>query len=201
MDFDPADVRPAVFYQRMIHTIVPRPIAWVSTVSESGVTNVAPFSYFTGVGSRPPTLLFCPANNREGQPKDTLRNIQQTQDFVVNIVPFALAKKMNASAADLPSDESEFAACDLTAIDSAKVKSPRVADSPVQFECTLRQVLNIGEGPGGANIVLGNVVHMHIDDSVVGVNDLADPDLLDAAGRMGGLSYCRTSERFSLDRP
>ena len=138
MDFDPADVRPAVFYQRMIHTIVPRPIAWVSTVSESGVTNVAPFSYFTGVGSRPPTLLFCPANNREGQPKDTLRNIQQTQDFVVNIVPFALAEKMNASAADLPSDESEFTACDLTAIDSVKVKSPRVADSPVQFECTLR---------------------------------------------------------------
>ena len=106
MHFDPADVRPAVFYQHMVHCIVPRPIAWVSTVGKSGTTNVAPFSYFTGVGSRPPSLLFCPANNKEGQPKDTLRNIQEAGDFVVNIVSFPLTDQMNSTAAELAPEES-----------------------------------------------------------------------------------------------
>lgn len=201
MDFDPAGVRPSVFYQQMIHSIVPRPIAWVSTISNEGVSNVAPFSYFTGVGSRPPSLLFCPANNRDGQPKDTLRNIQQTNEFVVNIASFGLAEKMNASAASLPADESEFDLCNLTTAASVKIGAPRVLESPVQFECTTLQVLNIGEGPGGANIVIGKVVHMHVDDSVLGAKDLVDPDLLDAVGRMGGLSYCRTGDRFELPRP
>lgn len=201
MDFDPADVRPSVFYQRMIHSIVPRPIAWVSTRSIDGLANVAPFSYFTGVGSRPPSLLFCPANNRHGESKDTLRNIEQTNEFAVNIATFDLAEKMNASAAGLPPDESEFDFCNLTAVDSFKIGAPRVLESPVQFECRTLQVLNIGEGPGGANIVIGEVVYMHIDDSVVGAKDLVDPDLLDAVGRMGGLSYCRTGDRFELPRP
>lgn len=201
MDFDPADIRPAVFYQRMIHSIVPRPIAWVSTISESGVTNVAPFSYFTGVGSRPPTLLFCPANNREGQPKDTLRNIQATKDFVVNIVPYSLSEPMNQSASALPSDDSEFDACGLTAGQSVRVRAPRVAESPINFECRLRQVINVGEGPGGANVVLGDVAFVHIEDRILDDRGLVDPSLLDAVGRMGGLSYCRTQDRFDLPRP
>jgi flavin reductase (DIM6/NTAB) family NADH-FMN oxidoreductase RutF len=201
MQFDPQDVRPSVFYQQMIHCIVPRPIAWVSTVSKQGITNVAPFSYFTGVGSRPPSLLFCPANNRAGEPKDTLRNIQETDEFVVNIVPFALAEQMNQSAADLPPEESEFDFCHLQTAPGTKVGAPRVAQSPVQFECTTWQILNIGDGPGGANVVIGRVVHVHIDDSVVGARELVDPDLLDAVGRMGGISYCRTRDRFDLERP
>ena len=201
MEFDPAEIRPSLFYQRMIHCIVPRPIAWVSTVPKDGVTNVAPFSYFTGVGSRPPSLLFCPANNRQGGPKDTLRNIQDTGEFVVNIVPFAVAEQMNASAAALEPDESEFDVCGLTAVDGMKVRAPRVAESPVHFECTKLQVLNIGEGPGGANVVVGSVVYVYIDDRIIGDQELVDPDLLDAVGRMGGLSYCRTSERFELERP
>ena len=142
MEFDPSEVRPSVFYQHMIHSIVPRPIAWVSTVSKEGVSNVAPFSYFTGVGSRPPTLLFCPANTRDGKPKDTLRNIRDVGDFVVNIVSFDLAEQMNASAAELPPDESEFDANGLTVMPGKRVKSPRVVESKVHFECTLRQVLN-----------------------------------------------------------
>lgn len=201
MEFDPAEVRPSVFYQHIIHAIVPRPIAWVSTISKEGVTNVAPFSYFTGVGSRPPTLLFCPANKRDGQPKDTLRNIQDVGDFVVNIVSFDAAEQMNASAAELPSAESEFDANGLTPIPGTHVSSPRVAESKIHFECTLRQILNIGEGPGGANVVIGDVVHVHIEDSVLGAKELADPDLLDAVGRMGGTTYCRTSQRFDLPRP
>ena len=201
MHFDPAEVRPAVFYQHMVHCIVPRPIAWVSTVGKSGTTNVAPFSYFTGVGSRPPSLLFCPANNKEGQPKDTLRNIQEAGDFVVNIVSFPLTDQMNSTAAELAPEESEFEAFGLTPSESFKVKSPGVAESHVQFECTTLQILNLGDGPGGANIVIGKVVYVHIDDSVVGARDLVDPELLDAIGRMGGISYCRTKQRFDLPRP
>jgi flavin reductase (DIM6/NTAB) family NADH-FMN oxidoreductase RutF len=201
MDFDPADVRASVFYQQMIHCIVPRPIAWVSTISSAGATNVAPFSYFTGVGSRPPSLLFCPANNRQGEPKDTLRNIQDTGDFVVNIVSFSVAEAMNASAAALPPNESEFDFCGVTALASLKISAPRVLESPVQFECRKMHILNIGDGPGGANIVVGSIVHMHIDDHVIGIKDLVDPDLLNAVGRMGGVSYCRTKDRFDLARP
>lgn len=201
MDFSPQDVRPSLFYQRMIHAIVPRPIAWVSTISGQGVTNVAPFSYFTGVGSRPPSLLFCPANDRHGQPKDTLRNIQQTGEFVVNIVSSSIAEQMNASAANVPADESEFAVCGLTEAASFNVKAPRVAESPVQFECREMQSIQLAAGPGGANIVIGEVVRMHIDDRVIGAKELIDPELLDAVGRMGGLSYCRTTDRFDLPRP
>lgn len=201
MEVDTSATRPSFLYQHMIHCIVPRPIAWVSTVSAEGTTNVAPFSFFTGVGSRPPSLLFCPANDRCGESKDTLRNIQDVGDFVVNIVPFAVSEKMNASAESLPPDQSEFDVVGLTAVASKKVRAPRVAESPVQFECTKMQVLHIGEGPGGANIVIGNIVHLHIDDSVVGVKGLVDPELLDAVGRMGGLSYCRTTTRFDLDTP
>lgn len=201
MKFDPADVRASVFYQRMIHCIVPRPIAWVSTVSETGITNVAPFSYFTGVGSRPPTLLFCPANNIEGGPKDTMRNIQTSGEFVVNIVPFAVSEQMNLSAKALGQNESEFDLCGLTESQSVKVSAPRVAESPIHFECRLNQIINVGEGPGGANIVLGDVVYVEISDDVIGENELVDADLLDAVGRMGGLSYCRTRERFDLPRP
>lgn len=201
MQFSPSDVRPAVFYQRMIHAIVPRPIAWVSTISSEGISNVAPFSYFTGVGSRPPSLLFCPANGRDGQPKDTLRNIQATGEFVVNVVSGAVAEAMNQSAGSYPPAESEFDACGLTEAASTCVNAPRVAESPVQFECEKLQIISLGEGPGGANIVIGRVVQMHIDDRVVGAKDLIDPDLLDAVGRMGGLSYCRTADRFDLPRP
>lgn len=201
MQFAPEDVRPSLFYQRMIHAIVPRPIAWVSTVSSGGVSNVAPFSYFTGVGSRPPSLLFCPANGRDGKPKDTLRNIQETGEFVVNIVSAAVAQQMNASASSLPAEDSEFAFCHLTEVLSTKVNVPRVAESPVQFECRQMQIINLGEGPGGANVVIGEVVQMHVDDGVIGARELIDPDLLDAVGRMGGLSYCRTKDRFDLPRP
>ena len=201
MDFDPADVRASVFYQQMIRYIVPRPIAWVSTISSAGITNVAPFSYFTGVGSRPPSLLFCPANNIDGEPKDTLRNIQDTGDFVVNIVSLSVAEAMNATAAALPPEESEFDIGGLTALAGVKVGAPRVLESPVQFECRRMHVLNIGEGPGGANIVIGSIVHVHINDDVIGAKGLVDPDLLDAVGRMGGLSYCRTKDRFDLPRP
>src|SRR4029077_6841670 len=111
MELDPYSLKAPEVYQWMIATIIPRPIAWVSTLSPGGVTNLAPFSFFTGVCAQPPTLMICPANDRFGRKKDTLVNVESTQEFVVNIVPFALAEKMNQTSATLPYGESEFATC------------------------------------------------------------------------------------------
>ena len=201
MEINLSTARASSIYQHLIRVIAPRPIAWVSTVSASGVTNLAPFSFFTGVGSRPPSVLFCPANRRDGGPKDTLKNILETQEFVVNVVPYRLAEAMNLSSAELPSEESEFQLAGLQISESAVVKAPGVSSSPVRMECRLLQHLALDDGPGGANIVLGEIVHMHIDDSVLDSTGYADPLLLDLVGRMGGAAYCRTTDQFELPRP
>lgn len=185
----------------MVQVIVPRPIAWVSTRSPDGIDNLAPFSYFTGVGSRPPTLLFCPANRRDGQPKDTMANIMATGEFVVNVVTDELACEMNSTAVEAAADESEFEIVGLEMSESQRVDVARVSRSPVQMECRLRDLIHVGKGPGGANIVLGDVLLMHIDPAVTDAGGFVDPALLDAVGRMGGLDYCRTRERFELPRP
>jgi flavin reductase (DIM6/NTAB) family NADH-FMN oxidoreductase RutF len=192
---------PREVYPWLGTTIMPRPIAWVATVSAEGRTNLAPFSFFQCVTSNPPTLLFVPANDREGKKKDTLRNIEQGREFVVNTVPFALAEKMNATAALLPYGESEFEKFGIAAAPSVRVRPPRVALAPVAFECTLHSIVHIGEGPLAANVVFGSIQLIHIDDAVLGADGLPDPGKLDLVGRLGGELYTRTTERFALKRP
>ena len=201
MEVNLSTARASAIYQHLIRVIAPRPIAWVSTVSASGVTNLAPFSFFTGVGSRPPSILFCPANRRDGGVKDTLRNILATQEFVINVVPHRLAEAMNLSSAELPSEESEFELTGLEISESTVVRAPGVSSSPIRMECRLLQHLALDDGPGGANIVLGEIVHMHLDDNVLDSTGYADPALLDLIGRLGGAAYCRTTELFELPRP
>ena len=201
MQLDPAALPLPQLYRHLIGAIVPRPIAWVSTLSPGGVANLAPFSFFNGIGANPPALLFCPVNDRHGRKKDTLRNVEATGEFVVNVVPFALAGPMNASSAEYPPEESEFSALQIAAAESVKVKAPRVAAAPVQFECSLHTVLNLGAGPLGANVVIGRIVWLHIADEVLSPEGEIDPAKLDAIGRMGGTTYARTTERFDLPRP
>jgi len=201
MLLDFASLRPRDAYGWMISTILPRPIAWVSTISADGKTNLAPFSFFQGVTANPPTLMFCPVNTRDGTKKDTVRNIEQVPEFVVNLVPFALAEKMNACAALLPYGESEFEAFDIATAPSARVRPPRVAAAPVAFECTLDRFVHIGEGPLAANVVFGRIQLAHVADAVLGADGKPDPGKLDLIGRMGGESYTRTTERFDVTRP
>jgi len=201
MNLDPEQISVAALYQHLIRIIAPRPIAWVSTVSLSGIANLAPFSFFTGVGAKPPSIVFCPSNRRDGTPKDTLKNILDNGEFVINAVPFRLAQAMSLSSAELPPEDSEF---DLTGIETAIsniVKPPRVLESPVSLECTLMHHLPLAPGPGGANIVVGKIVQIHLDDAVLDHEGWADPALLDLIGRLGGSSYCRTTERFEIPRP
>ena len=201
MNIAPEQISSSALYQHLIRIIAPRPIAWVSTVSWSGVTNLAPFSFFTGVGAKPPSIVFCPSNRRDGTPKDSLRNILDTGEFVINVVPFRLAEEMNLSSAELPPDESEFELTGIETVPSSIVKPPRVHASPVSLECTLMHHLALAPGPGGANIVVGKIVQLHLDDTVLDNAGWADPGLLDLIGRLGGASYCRTTDRFDLPRP
>ncbi len=200
MQVDPETRTPGEIYSLMIRAIAPRPIAWVSTRSPNGLDNLAPFSYFNGVCSSPAALSISPVNRGDGTKKDTVRNIEATRQFVVNIVPFSLAEKMHQTSADYPPDESEFLDAGVTPIDSFKVGPPRVLESPIQFECELLQMIPIGEGPFAANLIVGKILLMHINDSILDAGSKIDPELLDAIGRMGGLEYARTRDRFGLPR-
>jgi flavin reductase (DIM6/NTAB) family NADH-FMN oxidoreductase RutF len=189
-------------YRLMNSLIVPRPIAWVGTLSPDGRPNLAPFSYFNGVGSEPPALSISIAGRREGGPKDTLRNIQDTGEFTVSSVPFRLAEAMNKTSAELPYGESEFAAAGVTPSPSAKVKAPGVLESPARWECRLIQVVPVG----GSSLVIGRIVHLFLDDAALsearpGRFPTADPGRLDAVARLGGESYARITDRFDLKRP
>ena len=201
MTIDPEQHSPRDIYRHMVSCITPRPIAWVSTVNTAGQPNLAPFSFFNGVCPNPPTVLFCPTNSRHGKPKDTLRNVEATREFVVNIVSDSIGEKMNATSEEFPPDISEFAACGLAPLQSVKVKPPRVKESLVNLECVLHDIIRIGEGPLSGNIVIGRIVMIHVDDSVLDDSRQIDPARLDTIGRMGGTIYARTRDRFEMDRP
>jgi flavin reductase (DIM6/NTAB) family NADH-FMN oxidoreductase RutF len=199
LDFTAMEPRHA--YQWMVAAIVPRPIAWVSTVSPDGRTNLAPLSFFQGVTCNPPTLLFVPGNTRDGRKKDTLLNIEANREFVVSLPSFAQAEQMNATAALLPYGESEFEAFGIAAAPSERVRPPRVAGAGVALECTLLQIVPVGEGPLAANVVFGRILCAHVREEILGADGLIDPARQDAIGRMGGEGYTRTRERFDLARP
>jgi flavin reductase (DIM6/NTAB) family NADH-FMN oxidoreductase RutF len=201
METDLTKLTPRDAYALLISVILPRPIAWVSTVSADGRGNLAPFSFFQGVTANPPTLLFVAANTREGAKKDTLRNIEATGEFTVNLVPYSLAEAMNATSASLPHGESEFERFGIRAVPAARVRPPRVADSPVSLECVLDRIVSVGEGPLAGNVIFGRILHAHVDDAVLGADGRPDPAKLDLIGRLGGEGYVRTRERFDLRRP
>jgi len=145
--------------------------------------------------------MFVPVNNRDGQPKDTVRNIQQVPEFVINVVSHALAEPMNATAATLPYGEDEAEKFGIATTPSTKVRPRRVAAAPVAFECTLDRIVNIGEGPLAAHVIFGRIQLVHVSDAVLGPDGRIDPAKIDLIGRMSGDLYCRTTERFTVKRP
>lgn len=200
MELIPKDMSAADFYRVLIQVITPRPIAWVSTLSKSGVTNLAPYSFSNGVSSNPPSHLFCPVNRGDGSEKDTLINARETGEYVCNVVPYALRLPMNESSADLPPEASEFDSVGVTAAPSRIVKPPRVKESPVSLECKVIQIVSLAEGPYAGHVIIGEIVAAYINDAVM-TEGTVDPAKLDTIGRMGGPHYTRTTERFGLPRP
>lgn len=202
MELNPEALAAADRYKLLIGGITPRPIALVSTISGDGKPNLAPFSFFAGVGSDPMTLLFCPANGAAGQEKDTLRNAKPVSEggqgeFVVNVAGAPFASRVAATAEPLAYGESEFELAGFTRAPSVAVRPWRVAESPVAFECRTLQVIRTNPGvAAGGNIVIGRVVHVFVRDDAINERLHVDPDVLDTIGRMGGLEYCTTRERF-----
>ncbi len=198
---DPCGSQPADLYKLMVGVIVPRPIAFVSTISAGDVLNLAPFSFFTAISANPPVICFSPmVRGSDGNRKDTLHNAEETGEFVVNIVSEDFAEKMNATSAEFPPDVDEFAASGLTPVASDLVRPPRVGESKVSMECRLVQLVHVSPKPLGGSLVIGEVVRFHIDDNIV-KDYKVDPDRLRAIGRMGGPTYCRTTDRFDMVRP
>ncbi|HVT99160.1 MAG TPA: flavin reductase family protein [Acidobacteriaceae bacterium] len=198
---DPEGTAPEKIYKLMIGVIVPRPIAFVSSVDEHGIRNLAPFSYFTGCSTNPPVVCFVTAVRSGPRPsKDTLHNVLATNEFVVNIVSEEFAGQMNATSAEVGPEVDEFELAGLTPMASELVKPPRVAESHIHMECRLRQVLHISDRPGGGSLILGDVLRFHIDQAIVD-NYKVDPQKLRAIGRMGGPTYVRTGDRFDMPRP
>jgi flavin reductase (DIM6/NTAB) family NADH-FMN oxidoreductase RutF len=198
---NPGEEKPQDIYKLMVGAIVPRPIAFVSTVNAQGVPNLAPYSFFNGVCANPPVVCFSTTVRlSDGQRKDTLRNIEATGEFVVNVVSEEFAAQMNACSADFPPEVNEFEISGLTPVPSDLVKPPRVGESHIQMECRLLQVVHVSSKPLGGSLVLGEVLRFHVDDGLC-QGFRIDPERLRAIGRMGGPVYTRTRDRFDMPRP
>lgn len=204
MEISPAELSVRDRYKLLIGCIVPRPIAFVSTISPDGALNLAPFSFFNGIGSNPMTILFCPSNRSDGSEKDSLRNCKPadeggTGEFVVCASIEDYAREIAASAEPLAYGESEFELTGLATAPSARVRPPRVARAPWAFECETLQVIRTNPGAaGGGNVVIGRVVHIHADERVIGGSMQVDAERLRAIGRMAGISYTRARVAFDL---
>ena len=199
MKFDPSDRSAVENYLFLLGAIVPRPIALVSTVSLTGVFNVAPFSFFNGVCAVPPILSVSIAP-RDGKKKDTLINIEKGGEFVVNVVTEPMAAAMNESSAFYPPEVSEFIQAGFTPISAEKVKAPLVRESPISLECRLYRLVEVGTFPHGSTLVLGEIVFCHVIDEIL-ENHRAGMEKLNAIGRMGGEFYTRTRDLFKMKRP
>ena len=186
-------------YPILASLVIPRPIAWVTTMSPTGAVNTAPFSFFNVLGSEPPIVGICPGDRADGTPKDTARNVRSTHEFVVNLVDEAVAEAMNKTAASLPYGADELKHAGLTAVPSSLIRPPRIAEAPASLECQEWGTLQIGDN----RLIIGLVLRLHVRD------ELIDPDTLrirserfHAVGRMASPHwYCRTGDRFEMIRP
>jgi flavin reductase (DIM6/NTAB) family NADH-FMN oxidoreductase RutF len=197
LDASSLDERDA--YRLLISVIVPRPIAWVTSVSAAGLVNLAPFSFFNGISASPPLVsIAIGRRGRERTKKDTLRNVEATREFVVNVVTEDLAEAMNLTSGEYPPEVSEVELARLAVVPSDLVKPPRVAAAPIHLECRLVEIHEIGAAP--ASLVIGEVLRFHVRDDVT-TNGTVDPAKLKAVGRLGGDAYCRVRDLFEMKRP
>ena len=199
MELDPRSLAPELSYKLLIGCVVPRPIAWVSTVDPAGVHNLAPFSFFMGVCQEPPTIAFSSSPRAQSR-KDTVRNIEHTGDFVVNVVDDDRAEQMNLTSGDYPPEVDEFALTGLTAAPGVRVRAPRVAEAPVSMECRVVQVVPVGRGP--TRLVSGESVYFHVRDDVYDrQTGRIDMHRLKPVGRLAGNAYSHIHDIFEMKRP
>jgi flavin reductase (DIM6/NTAB) family NADH-FMN oxidoreductase RutF len=200
MKIDPAGLSWRDAHTLAVGAVVPRPIAFVSTIGQDGVFNVAPFSFFASMANKPMLIGFTVATTRDGQKKDTLVNIETSGEFVLNVVTESLAEAMNQTAMNYPSDVDEFKETELTPVAADLVKPPMVGESPVNMECRLLQVMEFAHPPMISSFIIGEILRVHIKDEFYADGSINMAELK-AIGRMGGDLYCRTRDIFEMKRP
>ena len=201
MRIDVADLRGPAAYRILTDTVVPRPVAWVSTLAPDGTRNLAPFSFFQAVGGRPPTVMVSVGRHDDGEKKDTAANAIAAGELVINIVSEDLLERMNATSGDYPIGVDEFEVAGVTAAPCEHVAAPRVAESPVSFECRVLQHLGLGEHEEAYTILICEVLAFHLRDGLLGDDGRVDPAQLRPICRLGGTGFARLGEIIQLARP
>ncbi|SNZ06729.1 NADH-FMN oxidoreductase RutF, flavin reductase (DIM6/NTAB) family [Persephonella hydrogeniphila] len=199
MEINVKKLEPKQIYKLMTSIIVPRPIAWISTVSKKGVYNLAPFSYFGGISSEPPLIMVSIGSKSPGEKKDTWKNIEETGEFVINMVTKEVLAEMNITALPFEEEVDEFEKAGLTPVPSTVVKPPRVKESPVSVECRRYEIIEIGK----MGVVLGEILNVHVRDDILNEKGYVDTTKLEIVGRLGGANYCliTADNTFELKRP
>lgn len=201
MQFDPSEIGPSAVYKLLTGSVIPRPIGWISTVNAAGQPNLAPFSFFNAVSENPPHVMFSTVRPA-GKNKDTLNNILETGEFVVNLVTEDTVERMNGTSAPFPPEVNEFEALGLTMAPSTIVQPPRVAESPVNFECKVIHYYDIGNHEtGGATVVIGEVLRFHFEDGILMDNFHIDLEKYRPVARLAGSNYAKLGETFTVKRP
>lgn len=201
LSFDPKQISERQNYQLLIGTVIPRPIAFVTSIGEEGTINGAPFSYFNIISSNPP-LISLAIQRKNGQLKDTANNIKRNKEFVVHIVDDENVKQINQTAASLPSNKSELDQANLTHVKSKKISTPGIKEAKVRFECTLEEALELGEeGSVGVDLLIGRIVQYHISEDIYQQNHRIDHNTLQAVSRLAGQNYAKIGPVFELERP
>jgi flavin reductase (DIM6/NTAB) family NADH-FMN oxidoreductase RutF len=200
MEFDPENLEQSVIYKLLTGAVIPRPIGWISSISEDGINNLAPFSFFNAVGDDPPHVMFSTVRGNDTN-KDTLNNVLATKQFVVNMVTEDLVEQMNMTSQPIPSNQSEFDLANLTPIASIKVKPPRVKESPITMECELVHHYTLENyKTGGATIIIGRIVMFHVNESVLLENHRINLETYKPVARLAGSNYSKMGEIFSIKR-
>ena len=194
LSFNPKDIPTKDLHQFLLGSVAPRPIAFASTMDENGNPNIAPYSFFNAFSSNPPILVFS-SNRRvaDNTTKDTLHNIEKTKEVVINVVNYEIVRQMAVTSISFPSGVSEFEKAGLTPVPSEVVKPFRVKESPVQMECTVREIIPLGDQGGAGHLILCDVVRMHVSENVIDDRNRIDPHKIDLMGRMGRAYYVRAS--------
>ena len=200
MIFDTSSLEPQDIYPLLVGGVTPRPIAWISTLSQNGIANIAPYSFFNVVSCNPPILWYSQVNPKNGQDKDTLRNLIDTQECVINIVNATLLEKMNRSCAPLAHDTSEFDLADIARCDSFGVKPFSVEHALVRYECSLREVLRVSSLPSGGSVALLDVKYIYVNDGILDKQKI-NQTRLDSVGKMGADFYSLTRDLLEITRP
>ena len=200
MQFNPAEIDQSAIYKLLSGAVIPRPIGWISSISDTGIVNLAPFSFFNAVGDDPPHVMFSTVRTNDTN-KDTLNNVMATKQFVVNMVTEDTVERMNTTSQNVPANINEFELAGLTAIPSSLVLPPRVKESPIQFECELVHHYALqNHKAGGAVIMIGKIVMFHFDESVLMDNYKINMETYRPVARLAGSNYSKLGEIFSIKR-